>query len=53
MSKTKLSKNTLVKSLDELEKSGFIKRLGNSINRSYQYKRTHGEERKKRKVELK
>ncbi|MGK7955056.1 MAG: replication/maintenance protein RepL [Crocosphaera sp.] len=36
MSKTKLSKNTVVKSLDELEKSGFIKRLGSSINRSYQ-----------------
>ena len=36
MSKTKLSKNTVVKSLDELEKSGFIKRLGSSIHRSYQ-----------------
>ena len=36
MSKTKLSKNTVVKSIDELEKSGFIKRLGSSINRSYQ-----------------
>ena len=36
MNKTKLSKNTVVKSLDELEKQGFIKRLGSSINRSYQ-----------------
>ena len=36
MSKTKLNKNIVVKSLDELEKSGFIKRLGSSINRSYQ-----------------
>ena len=36
MSKTKLSKNTVVKSLDDLEKLGFIKRLGSSINRSYQ-----------------
>ncbi len=36
MSKTKLSKNTVVKSLDELEEAGFIKRLGSSINRSYQ-----------------
>ena len=36
MIKTKLSKNTVVKSLDELEKLGFIKRLGSSINRSYQ-----------------
>jgi DNA-binding MarR family transcriptional regulator len=36
MAKTKLSKNTVVKSLDELEEAGFIKRLGSSINRSYQ-----------------
>lgn len=36
MRKTKLSKNIFFKSLDELEKSEFIKRLGSSINRSYQ-----------------
>ena len=36
INKTKLSKNTVVKSLDELEEAGFIRRLGSSINRSYQ-----------------
>ena len=36
MLKTGFSKNTVVKAIDELEREGFLERLGSSINRSYQ-----------------